>query len=55
MTRDDILKTLRAASGNPGVGPVAEILPALADALDAALNPKTKGKEDRVLEAPETR
>lgn len=56
MTRDEILETLRDASGNPETGPVAEILPALADALDETLNPKPKPKkEERILTAPETR
>lgn len=56
MTRDEILETLRDASGNPDTGPVAEILPALADALDATLNPKPRTEnETRILTAPETR
>lgn len=39
MTRDDILTVMADAAGNPAAGPVAEWLPALADAVDAALNP----------------
>lgn len=39
MTRDQILDTMLDATGHPSSGPVAEWLPALADAVDAALNP----------------
>lgn len=42
MTRDQILDAMLDATGHPSSGPVAEWLPALADAVDAALNPKPK-------------
>lgn len=42
MTRDQILDVMRTAAGDPDSGPVKEWLPALADAVDAALNPKAK-------------
>lgn len=44
MTRDQILDVLQDTTGHPSSGPVAEWLPALADAIDAALNPKPKAK-----------
>lgn len=40
MTRDEIAAILGDAVGNPSVGAVAEVIPAMADALDKALNPK---------------
>ena len=42
MTRDQILDAMLDATGHPSSGPVAEWLPTLADAVDAALNPKAK-------------
>lgn len=42
MTRDEILDAMQDATGHPSSGPVAEWLPALADAVDAALNPQPK-------------
>ena len=49
MNREEILANLRATSGDPSGGPVAEWLPALADGLAAALHPaKIKdGKESK--------
>lgn len=52
MTREQILAILQNATGNPNAGAVAEILPTLADALDAELNPNT---ENRVTRPKETR
>ena len=46
MTRDQILDVMLDATGHPSSGPVAEWLPALADAVDAALNPTTEPKAD---------
>lgn len=33
MTRDEIEKILREVAGDPSAGPVAEVIPAFADAL----------------------
>ena len=45
MTRDEIAAILGDAAGNPSVGAVAEIIPAMTAALDEALNGKpAKGK-----------
>lgn len=48
MNRQEILDTMLDCAGHPSSGPVAEWLPALADAVDAALNPKqtTETKPD---------
>ena len=46
MTRDQILDVMLDATGHPSSGPVAEWLPTLADAVDAALNPKAPTKAD---------
>lgn len=54
MNRDEILACLDQAAGRPTMGVVHDILPTLADALDAKLNPKPKA-EKRVVEAEETR
>lgn len=45
MTRDEILAKLKDAAGDPQSGPVAEILPTLADAL--ADKPK---REKRIID-----
>ena len=56
MTREQIEATLREAAGSPATGVVADIIPTLAAAVDAALNPKpAKAKETRVVEPDETR
>jgi hypothetical protein len=39
MTRNQILDAMLDCTGHPSSGPLAEWLPALADAVDAALNP----------------
>ena len=41
MTRDEIAAILADAAGNPSMGAVADTIPAMAAALDKALNPKT--------------
>jgi len=51
MDRQRILDILTKAAGDPTNGAVKDVLPDLADALDAALNPITK----RVTTPPETR
>lgn len=55
MNRDEILACLDQAAGRPSMGVVHDILPTLADALDAQLNSKPVKAEKRVLEAEETR
>jgi len=40
MTRDAILEIASQAAGSPATGPVAEALPAIADAIAQALDPK---------------
>lgn len=51
--------TLRAiidgVTGAPDTGAVAAVVPAIVDALDAALNPAVESKEKRVLKVDETR
>lgn len=57
MNKADIQAVVDRATGAPGTGPVADIVPAIVDALDAALNPAPApaGKAKRVIEADETR
>lgn len=55
MTRDEILACLDKAAGCPSMGVVHDILPTLADALDARLNPAPAKAEKRVIAAEETR
>lgn len=55
MNRDEIFACLDKAAGRPTMGVVHDILPALADALDAQLNPKPAKAEKRIVEADETR
>lgn len=45
MTRDEILAVMQDTAGHPSSGPFVEWLPILADAVDAALNPKAKAKD----------
>ena len=54
MTREQIKKALADSVGNPTSGAVAESLDVMADAVDAALNPKPK-TEKRVVQPEETR
>ena len=55
MNRDEIFACLDEAAGRPSSGIVHDILPDLAAALDARLNPKQAKTEKRVLEVEETR
>lgn len=54
MNRADIEKTVRAATGSPTSGAVADAIPAIVDALDKAINPNAK-TDTRVIAAEETR
>ena len=54
LTRESIAAVIADAVGNPTNGAVAEVLPAITDAVDDLINPKAK-EEIRVLEVPETR
>lgn len=49
MNRAQIADVIAKAAGSPSVGAVAEVIPAMADALDAALN----GKTAKAAPAPE--
>jgi hypothetical protein len=56
LTREQIARVLAEATGAPSSGAVADILPALVDALDEALNPAPPAKDEkRVVKAEETR
>ncbi len=52
MTVEQIEKILKDATGDPTSGPVAEWIPAMAQAVATALAPAT---EDRVMRATEKR
>ena len=54
MNREQIAAIIGNAVGNPSSGAVADILPAIADAIDAELNPKA-ASELRVMDVPELR
>ena len=54
MNREQIAAIIGNAVGNPSSGAVADILPAIADAIDAELNPKATS-EVRVMDVPELR
>jgi hypothetical protein len=54
MTYDQIFDCLDEAAGRPSSGIVRDVLPTLAAALDARLNPKTE-VEQRIITADETR
>lgn len=54
MNREQIAAIVGNAVGNPSSGGVAEVLPAIIDAIDAELNPKA-GSEIRVMDVPELR
>lgn len=58
MDKADIRRVIDGVTGAPDTGAVAAVVPAIVDALDAALNPAapvqaTRAK--RVIEADETR
>lgn len=58
MNKADIKAVVDQATGAPAVGPVAEIIPAIVDALDAAMNPAApveSKRTKRVVETTETR
>lgn len=56
MDKASLRAVIDEVTGDPTTGAVAEIVPAIVDALDAALNPApVKVKETRVIEADETR
>lgn len=58
MTRDEIINAIKAATGDPASGAVADATPAIADAIDALANPtpetntKTKNKNETRLMTP---
>ena len=54
MNRDQIAAIIAQAAGNPSSGAVADILPAIAAAIDSELNPKAI-TEVRVMDVPELR
>ena len=54
MNRDELRAVIASSVGDPSVGPVAEIIDAIADAVDLAVNPPAY-VEQRVMRAPETR
>jgi hypothetical protein len=54
VTRADIEAAVKAATGNPDVGPVAEVQTEIVNAIEELLNGPTP-KEARVVKAPETR
>ena len=54
ITRADIEGAVKGATGNPDVGPVAEVQTQIINAIDALIN-GAPVKEARVIEAPETR
>lgn len=39
MNREQLRAVIAASVGDPSVGPVAEVVDTIADAVDAALNP----------------
>lgn len=56
MDKASLRAIIDEVTGAPDTGAVAEMVPAIVDALDAALNPQpVKVKETRVIEADETR
>jgi len=55
LTRDEIESILAASVGNPDSGAVRDVLPTLADAVAAALNPSKPTDEQRVIKPAETR
>jgi len=56
MDKANIRAVIDGATGAPVSGPVADAIPAIVEALDAALNPKVTGaKAKRIIGADETR
>jgi len=57
MTRDEIEQALRDVAGDPTSGPVADIIPAFADALAQAMvpTPTSDDVDTRVVKASEKR
>lgn len=56
MNKSDLRAIIDGVTGDPTTGAVAEIVPSIVDALDAALNPKpVAAKESRVIKADEIR
>jgi len=56
MDKAKIRQVIDGVTGDPGTGAVADVVPAIVDALDAALNGKAaKPVTTRVMEADETR
>jgi hypothetical protein len=58
MDKANIRAIIDGATGAPVSGPVADVIPAIVDALDAALNPAAPApatRSKRVIEADETR
>lgn len=58
MNRAEIQAVIDSVTGAPVTGLVADIVPGIVDALDAALNPpavEEASRETRVIEADETR
>lgn len=62
ITREQIAEAINKATGKPDVGPVAVVLPAIIDAVDALANPKQHtaakredNKEQRIIKPTETR
>ena len=54
LTRESIAAAIADAVGNPTNGAVAEVLPAITDAVDDLINPKA-ASEIRVMDVPELR
>lgn len=57
MNKSDLRAIIDGVTGAPDTGAVCDIVPAIVDALDAALNPApaVPAKETRVIEADEVR
>lgn len=56
MDKASLRAIIDGVTGAPDTGAVAEIVPDIVDALDAALNPQpVKVKESRIIEADENR
>ncbi len=55
MNAQQIEKILKDATGDPTSGAVAEWIPAMAEAVAAALAPATEADEKRIVKASETR
>lgn len=55
ITRADIEQAIKAATGNPDIGPVADIQPKIIEAITALLADEAPTKEARVIKPAETR